>query len=276
MIDILQKFWQKQGCEILFPYDIEMGAGTFHPAVIFGVLKQNLVKIAMLQPSRRPQDARFGINPNRVYQHHQFQVILRPIPNNIQQIAIESLNAIGLTIPDKDIRFIEDNWQSPSLGASGLGWEVRCNSMEVLQFTYFQKIAGKPLKEIVVELAYGLKRIALISQNKSHVNDLLWSSTEKYENIRMFYENEWSKAAFQGYSAMYLQKQFDLYEFEIENLLKKKLHLAAYEMFLKLSHTFNLIESGGELSVQQRAQLIKRTRKCANLCLQLYVEGENE
>ena len=237
----LQKFWGKFGCIILQPYDLEVGAGTFHPATTLRSLGTKPWKAAYVQPSRRPTDGRYGENPNRLQHYYQFQVIIKPSPNNIKQIYLKSLTSIGIDVKNHDIRFVEDDWESPTLGAAGLGWEVWCDGMEITQFTYFQQMTGLECNPVPVELTYGLERLCMFVQGKDNVFDLDWNNEGiKYKEVFMQSEKEFSAYNFEFANTENLLKNFQIVEKECSALLEKKLALPAYDQCLKASHLFNL------------------------------------
>ena len=260
----LQKFWSKYGCVILQPYDLEVGAGTFHPATTLRSLGPKPWKAAYVQPSRRPTDGRYGKNPNRLQHYYQYQVIIKPSPNNIKQVYLRSLSAIGIQVKDHDIRFVEDDWESPTLGASGLGWEVWCDGMEITQFTYFQKMTGTDCKPIPVELTYGLERICMFVQGKKNVFDIDWNdSGVKYRDVYLQSEKEFSAYNFDHANTESLLKNFEIAEKECKALLEKQLALPAYDQCLKASHIFNLLDSRGVIAVAERTGYINRIRDLA-------------
>lgn len=275
IISTLQEYWKKQGCIILQPYDIEKGAGTFNPATFLRVLGPKAWRAAYVEPSRRPADGRYGQNPNRLRCHHQYQVIVKPSPDNIQSIYLESLKRLGINFLHHDIKFIEDDWESPTLGAWGLGWEVRLDGMEITQFTYFQQAGGFELKPISVELTYGLERIGMCLQEVDNVYDLKWNSDTAYRDICYQSEVEFSRYNFEEVEPSTQFKLFQVYEEEAKRLLGKGLVLPAYDYTLKCSHTFNLLDARGALGVNERERLIKRVRYLANKCAQLYL-GDQE
>ena len=261
---ILQKFWGKYGCVILQPYDLEVGAGTFHPATTLRSLGPNPWKAAYVQPSRRPTDGRYGENPNRLQHYYQFQVIIKPSPDNIKQIYLKSLASIGIDIKNHDIRFVEDDWESPTLGAAGLGWEVWCDGMEITQFTYFQQMTGLDCKPVPVEITYGLERLCMFVQGKNNVFDLDWNNDGvKYDEIFLQAEKEFSIYNFELANTENLLKNFEIAEKECLDLLKKKLPLPAYDQCLKASHLFNLLEARGVIGVAERTGYINRIRELA-------------
>jgi glycyl-tRNA synthetase alpha chain len=260
----LQKFWSKYGCVILQPYDLEVGAGTFHPATTLRSLGPKPWKAAYVQPSRRPTDGRYGKNPNRLQHYYQYQVIIKPSPNNIKQVYLRSLSAIGIQVKDHDIRFVEDDWESPTLGAAGLGWEVWCDGMEITQFTYFQKMTGIDCKPIPVELTYGLERICMFVQGKKNVFDIDWNdSGVKYRDVYLQSEKEFSAYNFDHANTESLLKNFEIAEKECKALLEKQLALPAYDQCLKASHIFNLLDSRGVIAVAERTGYINRIRDLA-------------
>ena len=260
----LQKFWGKYGCIILQPYDLEVGAGTFHPATTLRSLGPKPWKAAYVQPSRRPTDGRYGKNPNRLQHYYQYQVIIKPSPENIKQVYLKSLAAIGINAKNHDIRFVEDDWESPTLGAAGLGWEVWCDGMEITQFTYFQKMTGIECKPVSVELTYGLERICMFVQSKNNVFDIDWNSEGvKYKDVYLQSEKEFSAYNFDYANTDSLLKNFEIAESECKSLLEKKLPLPAYDQCLKASHIFNLLDSRGVISVAERTGYINRIRDLA-------------
>ena len=260
----LQKFWIKYGCVLLQPYDLEVGAGTFHPATTLRSLGPNPWKAAYIQPSRRPSDGRYGENPNRLQHYYQYQVIIKPSPKDIKQLYLKSLKAIGIDSKDHDIRFVEDDWESPTLGAAGLGWEVWCDGMEITQFTYFQKMTGIECKPISVELTYGLERICMFVQEKKNVFDIDWNDNGvKYKDVYFQSEKEFSAYNFDYANTDSLLKNFEIAEQECKNLLEQKLPLPAYDQCLKASHIFNLLDSRGVIAVAERTGYINRIRDLA-------------
>ena len=260
----LQKFWSKYGCVILQPYDLEVGAGTFHPATTLRSLGPKPWKAAYVQPSRRPTDGRYGKNPNRLQHYYQYQVIIKPSPDNIKQVYLRSLSAIGIQVKNHDIRFVEDDWESPTLGAAGLGWEVWCDGMEITQFTYFQKMTGIDCKPIPVELTYGLERICMFVQGKKNVFDIDWNdSGVKYRDVYLQSEKEFSAYNFDHANTEYLLKNFEIAEKECKALLEQQLVLPAYDQCLKASHIFNLLDSRGVIAVAERTGYINRIRDLA-------------
>ena len=260
----LQKFWGKHGCVLLQPYDIEVGAGTFHPATTLRSLGPKPWKAAYVQPSRRPTDGRYGENPNRLQHYYQYQVIIKPSPKDIKQVYLRSLAAIGIDTKKHDIRFVEDDWESPTLGAAGLGWEVWCDGMEVTQFTYFQQMTGIECKPVPVELTYGLERLCMFVQGKNNVFDLDWNSEGvKYKEVFFQAEKEFSAYNFEFANTETLLKNFEFAEAESKALLEKKLALPAYDQCLKASHIFNLLDARGVIGVAERTGYINRIRELA-------------
>jgi glycyl-tRNA synthetase alpha chain len=257
----LQNYWSNLGCLILQPYDIEVGAGTFHPATTLRSLGPDKWKAAYVQPSRRPSDGRYGENPNRLQHYYQFQVLIKPSPENIKKLFLDSLSSLGIDKNVHDIRFIEDDWESPTLGAAGLGWEVWCDGMEITQFTYFQQMAGVQCSPVSVELTYGLERICMFVQEKSNVFDILWNKDGTlYKDIYKENEKQFSKYNFELANIDYLFNTFESLEKEAKNLLLNKLPLPAYDHSLKASHVFNILDSRGAISTAQRAGYISRIR----------------
>jgi len=260
----LQKFWGKYGCVILQPYDLEVGAGTFHPATTLRSLGTKPWKAAYVQPSRRPTDGRYGENPNRLQHYYQFQVIIKPSPDNIKQIYLKSLAAINIDVKNHDIRFVEDDWESPTLGASGLGWEMWCDGMEVTQVTYFEQRTGIECKPVPVELTYGLERLCMFVQAKDNVFDLDWNTDGiKYKEIFLQAEKEFSAYNFDFANTEDLLNNFNIAEKECKALLEKKLSLPAYDQCLKASHLFNLLDARGIIGVAERTGYINRIRELA-------------
>ncbi|MBP6062685.1 MAG: glycine--tRNA ligase subunit alpha [Fusobacteriaceae bacterium] len=273
MIFALQEFWGKQGCIIGNPYDIETGAGTFNPNTFLMSLGPEPWNVAYVEPSRRPKDGRYGENPNRVYQHHQFQVIMKPSPLNIQELYLESLKVLGIDPKKHDIRFVEDDWESPTLGAWGLGWEVWLDGMEVTQFTYFQQVGGLELEVVPAELTYGLERLALYIQNKENVYDLEWTKGVKYGEMRFQYEYENSKYSFEIANLERHFRWFDDYEQEAILALDNGLVMPGYDYVLKCSHVFNVLDSRGAISTTERMSYILRVRNLAKRCAKIFVEN---
>ena len=271
----LQKFWGKYGCVLLQPYDLEVGAGTFHPATTLRSLGPNPWKAAYVQPSRRPTDGRYGENPNRLQHYYQFQVIIKPSPKNIKNIYLKSLAAIGIDVKKHDIRFVEDDWESPTLGAAGLGWEVWCDGMEITQFTYFQQMTGIDCKPVPVELTYGLERLCMFVQGKKNVFDIEWNSEGvKYKDIYNQSEKEFSAYNFEHADTEILLSNFEHAENECKSLLNKKLALPAYDQCLKASHIFNLLDARGVIGVAERANYIDRIRELSKGSGKLWLESQ--
>ena len=272
----LQKFWGKNGCVILQPYDIEVGAGTFHPATTLRSLGPKPWKAAYVQPSRRPTDGRYGKNPNRLQHYYQYQVIIKPSPKNIKQLYLKSLATIGIDVKNHDIRFVEDDWESPTLGAAGLGWEVWCDGMEITQFTYFQQMTGMECKPVPVEITYGLERLCMFVQGKNNVFDLDWNNEGvKYKEVFFQAEKEFSAYNFEFANTDTLLKNFDSTENECKSLLEKKLSLPAYDQCLKASHIFNLLDARGVIGVAERTGYITRIRELAKGCGSLWLSSQN-
>ncbi|OEF96216.1 glycine--tRNA ligase subunit alpha [Desulfuribacillus alkaliarsenatis] len=276
MILTLQDFWGKQKCAILQPYDVEKGAGTMSPYTFLRVIGPEKWNVAYVEPSRRPADGRYGENPNRLYQHHQFQVIMKPSPDNIQELYLESLKKLGIDPLEHDIRFVEDNWESPTLGAWGLGWEVWLDGMEITQFTYFQQVGGIDMKPVAVEITYGIERLASYIQEKENVYDLLWVDGITYGDIFKNAEYEHSKYTFEISDSNMLFNLFSTYEQEAERALKENLVLPAYDLVLKCSHTFNLLDARGAISVTERTGYIARVRNLARKCAEMYYQQRQE
>ena len=268
----LQNFWANQGCIIQQPYDIEKGAGTFNPATFLRALGPEPWNVAYVEPSRRPTDGRYGENPNRLQHYYQFQVILKPSPQNIQDLYLDSLKSFGIDPLAHDIRFVEDNWEGPTLGAWGLGWEVWLDGMEITQFTYFQQCGGIDLKPISGEITYGCERIAMYLQGVDNVYDLEWTDGIKYGDIHHQTEVEFSHYNFEEADTDMLFQLFDMYEKESLRLVEKDLVFPAYDFVLKASHTFNLLDARSAISVTERASYIGRVRNMAKLCAEGYVK----
>ena len=271
----LQKFWSKHGCVILQPYDMEVGAGTFHPATTLRSLGPKPWKAAYVQPSRRPTDGRYGDNPNRLQHYYQFQVIIKPSPLNIKKLYLNSLSVIGINHKDHDIRFVEDDWESPTLGAAGLGWEVWCDGMEITQFTYFQQMAGFECKPVSVEITYGLERICMFTQQKKNVYDLIWNNDGvEYREVFHQAEKEFSAYNFEYANTENLFKIFDMLESEAKSLVEKKISLPAYDQCLKASHIFNVLDARGVISVAQRAEYIGRIREITKSAAAIWIDTQ--
>ena len=271
----LQKYWSKQGCVILQPYDLEVGAGTFHPATTLRSLGKKPWKTAYVQPSRRPTDGRYGENPNRLQHYYQFQVLIKPSPDNIKKLFLNSLSSLGIKHEEHDIRFVEDDWESPTLGAAGLGWEVWCDGMEITQFTYFQQMAGIECNPVSVEITYGLERLCMFIQNKKNVFELNWNDQGVlYKDVFHQSEKEFSAYNFEYANTDNLLKIFDMLENEAKSLTEKKLSLPAYDQCLKASHVFNILDSRGVISVAQRAEYIARIRDLTKMIGKVWVETQ--
>ena len=272
----LQRFWGKNGCIILQPYDMEVGAGTFHPATTLRSLGSKPWRAAYVQPSRRPTDGRYGENPNRLQHYYQYQVIIKPSPKNIKQLYLKSLATIGIDVKNHDIRFVEDDWESPTLGAAGLGWEVWCDGMEITQFTYFQQMTGIECKPVPVEITYGLERLCMFVQGKNNVFDLDWNNDGvKYKEVFFQAEKEFSAYNFEFANTDTLLKTFENAEDECKSLLEKKLSLPAYDQCLKASHIFNLLDARGVIGVAERTGYITRIRELAKGCGALWLSSQS-
>ena len=272
----LQKYWSKKGCVILQPYDLEVGAGTFHPATTLRSLGPKPWKTAYVQPSRRPTDGRYGDNPNRLQHYYQFQVLIKPSPKEIKRIYLNSLSSIGINHEEHDIRFVEDDWESPTLGAAGLGWEVWCDGMEVTQFTYFQQMAGVECKPVSVEITYGLERLCMFIQNKKSVFDLIWNDEGiTYKDVFHQSEKEFSAYNFEYANTDNLFKIFEMLEEETKLLVEKKISLPAYDQCLKCSHVFNILDARGVISVAQRAEYIARIRELTKSIGKVWIESQS-
>jgi glycyl-tRNA synthetase alpha chain len=272
----LQEFWAKNGCIIYQPYDIEVGAGTFNPATFLKCLGPEPWNVAYVEPSRRPTDGRYGENPNRLQHYYQFQVILKPSPENIQELYLESLKYLGIDPLKHDIRFVEDDWESPTLGAWGLGWEVWLDGMEITQFTYFQQAGGIDLKPVSGEITYGLERITMYLQGVNSVFDLKWNENVTYGDVYHRNEVEGSTYNFEVADTDMLFKLFDMYEAECVRTVEKGLPLPAYDYCLKCSHTFNLLDARNAISVTERTGYIARVRNLAKLCAESYLKSREE
>ncbi len=270
LIFALQQFWAKQGCVILQPLDMEVGAGTFHPATFLRAIGPETWNTAYVQPSRRPTDGRYGENPNRLQHYYQFQVLLKPSPDNIQELYLQSLTELGIDTAIHDIRFVEDNWESPTLGAWGLGWEVWLNGMEVTQFTYFQQVGGLECYPVSGEITYGLERIAMYLQGVDSVYDLVWTEGVSYGDVFHQNEVEMSTFNFEYADVAELFHQFDHYEKQSLALIEQNLPLPAYEMVMKASHTFNLLDARNAISVTERQRFILRVRTLARGVAEAY------
>ncbi len=272
----LDNYWKNQGCLLLQPYDLEVGAGTFHPATFLRSLGPDPWKVAYVQPSRRPTDGRYGQNPNRLQHYYQYQVILKPSPDNVQDLYLKSLEAFGLDLMEHDIRFVEDDWESPTLGAWGLGWEVWLDGMEITQFTYFQQVGSIDVFPVSVEITYGLERIAMYLQEVDNVYDLKWNEDTTYGMVHLQDEIEFSKYNFEAAGTGLLRDLFDKFESEAHKLVHMGLVRPAYDQCLKCSHTFNLLEARGAISVSERTAYIGRVRKIARAVAKKYNEQITE
>lgn len=269
----LQEYWDNQGCALLQPYDMEVGAGTFHTATFLRSIGPEPWRAAYVQPSRRPKDGRYGDNPNRLQHYYQYQVVLKPSPPDILDLYLGSLKAIGIDTQANDIRFVEDDWESPTLGAWGLGWEVWLNGMEVTQFTYFQEVGSLRCEPTTGEITYGLERLAMYLQGVRSVYDLQWTDSMTYRDV--FHQNEVEQSAynFEIANVDVLFRHFDEYESQFAELIEKELALPAYEMVMKCSHTFNLLDARGAISVTERAAYIGRVRTMSRAVAQAYYES---
>ena len=272
----LNQYWDRHGCALLQPYDMEVGAGTFHTATFLRAVGPEPWHAAYVQPSRRPKDGRYGENPNRMQHYYQYQVVLKPAPENILDLYLGSLEALGLKLTDNDVRFVEDDWESPTLGAWGLGWEVWLDGMEVTQFTYFQEVGGLKCKPVLGEITYGLERLAIYLQGKDSIYDLVWTPGVTYGDVYHQNEVEQSRYNFELSNADLLFRHFTEYETEAKRLVEAACVLPAYEMIMKCSHTFNLLDARGAISVTERAAYIGRVRTLARLVAQAYYEAREK
>jgi glycyl-tRNA synthetase alpha chain len=271
----LQKFWADRGCYLAQSYDLEVGAGTMTPDTFFRVLDKRPWKVAYVQPSRRPADGRYGENPHRVQKHFQYQVIMKPSPSDIQQIYIKSLGALGINLQDHDIRFDEDDWEAPSIGAWGVGWQVLLDGLEITQFTYFQQAGGIELFPVPVEITYGLERLEMFLEGKDNIYDLNWSEDVSYQDLRFIEEREFSEYNFSQANVRRLKDSFLLNEKEAMQLIDKDLLLPAYDMCLKCSHFFNLLDSRGAISVTERVKMIAQIRGLVSQIAEKYIARES-
>lgn len=276
LIFALEQYWAHQACVILQPIDLEVGAGTFHTATFLRALGPEPWNAAYVQPSRRPKDGRYGDNPNRLQHYYQYQVVLKPSPDDIQNRYLDSLRVLGVDPKQHDIRFVEDDWESPTLGAWGLGWEVWLNGMEITQFTYFQQVGGLECKPVLGEITYGLERLAMYLQGKENVFDLVWTPGVTYGDIYHQNEVEQSRYNFEHSNVEFLFQQFNGCESEAKRLIEAGLPLPAYEMVLKCSHTFNLLDARGAISVTERAAYIARVRNLARFVAQAYYDSREQ
>ena len=279
LIRTLDTFWERQGCVVVQPYDMEMGAGTFHPATFFGALGPRPSRVAYVQPSRRPTDGRYAENPLRMQRYYQYQVLLKPAPDDVQPRYLQSLRACGVTLEDHDVRFVQDDWESPTLGAWGLGWEVWMDSLEVTQFTYFQQVGGVDLEPISCEMTYGLERIAMFAQGRSDVYSLASGPGVTYGDLHRDTERQGSRYNFELADVPLYQVLFVKYEEEATRLLEREREekqsvLPAYEQLLKCSHTFNLLDARGAISQSDRPRFVLRIRTLAKRCAELYLERQ--
>lgn len=272
----LQKYWSEQGCIIGNPYDVEKGAGTMNPMTFLRALGPEPWNVAYVEPSRRPNDGRYGENPNRLFQHHQYQVILKPSPDNVIDLYLESLKRLGIEPEKHDIRFVEDNWEAPTLGAWGLGWEVWLDGMEITQFTYFQQVGSLDCKPVTAEITYGLERITMYLQNVDNVYDIKWNDDLTYGDVFHRAEYEHSKYNFEESDTQMLFNLFDSYEKEAKRVIGLNLVLPAYDYVLKCSHSFNLLDARGAISVTERARFIGRVRNLARLAANAFVAQREE
>ena len=276
MIADLQTFWSGQGCVILQPYNSEVGAGTFNPNTFLRVLGPEPWKVAYIEPSKRPKDGRYGQNPNRVHQFLQYQVVLKPSPPDSQEIYLESLHAIGIEAREHDIRFVEDDWESPTLGAAGLGWEVWIDGMEISQFTYFQQVGGLRLKPVSVELTYGLLRLCMFLQGVDHLQDLVWGGGLTWGEVQGQFEREYSVFNFEQADVQMYRRHFDDKEREAQALIAQGLVYPGYDAVVKCSHIFNVLEARGAISVTERTGYIARVRHLARQVAKAYVASRQE
>lgn len=276
LIQKLNDYWSRQGCLVVQPYDLEVGAGTFSPHTFLRALGPEPWKAAYVEPSRRPTDGRYGENPLRTQHYFQYQVIIKPSPENSQELYLNSLREVGIDIDSHDIRFVQDDWESPTLGAWGLGWEVWLDSLEITQFTYFQQCGGIDLEMVSCEITYGLERIAMFLQGKQSIFDLGWNDEVTYGEIYLENEKEFSRYNFEEADIEMLQRHFNDFEAESKRLLEKNLILPAYDLCLKTSHTFNLLDARGAVSVTERPRYIARVRALAKVCAEGYLKLREE
>ncbi|MBN1828829.1 MAG: glycine--tRNA ligase subunit alpha [Deltaproteobacteria bacterium] len=276
LIFALESYWAAQGCIIQQPYDLEVGAGTFNPATFLRTLGPEPWNVAYVEPSRRPTDGRYGENPNRLQHYYQYQVIMKPSPLNIQELYLDSLKSFGIDPLEHDIRFVEDDWESPTLGAWGLGWEVWLDGMEITQFTYFQQVGGFDLAPISVEITYGIERIAMYLQNIDNVYNLEWAHGIKYGDVHHKGEVEFSIYNFEEADTSMLRQLFDMYEGESKRMALRKLVLPTYDYCLKCSHVFNILDARGAISVTERTSYIGRVRELARLSAEGYLKQREE
>lgn len=274
MVRNLQDFWSSHGCISAYPYDTEKGAGTLNPMTMMRALGPKPWRVVYVEPSRRPADGRYGENPNRLYQHHQLQVLIKPADDSIQNMYIDSLKHLGLDPGEHDIRFVECNWENPTFGAAGVGWEVWLDGMEITQFTYFQQVGSLDVDPVSVEITYGLERLACYIQDVQSIYDLDWTDNIKYADVFKRAEYEHSKYTFEYADASLLFELFSLFEREATDVLSRGLVYPAYDYLLKCSHTFNLLDARGVISISERVAYIERIRKLARKCAETYVESE--
>lgn len=276
MIRTLDDYWGEKGCLIWQPYSSEVGAGTFNPATFLQVLGPDPWKVAYVEQGKRPRDGRYAVNPNRVYQHHQYQVILKPSPFDIQDVYLNSLKSLGIKLLDHDIRFLEDDWDAPTLGAWGIGWQIWLDGVEITQFTYFQQVGGLDLEVIPVELTYGLERIACIIQNKPSIFDLQWTDTVTWGDLFRNNEIQYSRLNYEEADVDLYFLLFDKFEDEAKRLIDKGMYLPGYDYVIKCSHAFNILEARGAISVTERASYIARVRRLARRTALTYVKAKTE
>lgn len=276
MIRTLDDYWGKKGCLIWQPYSSEVGAGTFNPATFLRVLGPDPWKVAYVEQGKRPRDGRYAVNPNRVYQHHQYQVILKPSPFDIQDVYLNSLKSLGIKLLDHDIRFLEDDWDAPTLGAWGIGWQVWLDGVEITQFTYFQQVGGLDLEVIPVELTYGIERIACIIQNKPSIFDLQWTDTVTWGDLFRNNEIQYSRLNYEEADVELYFLLFDKFEDEAKRLIDEGMYLPGYDYVIKCSHAFNILEARGAISVTERASYIARVRRLARRTALAYVKAKTE
>jgi glycyl-tRNA synthetase alpha chain len=276
LILTLQNYWSQQGCALLQPYDMEVGAGTSHTATFLRAIGPEPWQAAYVQPSRRPTDGRYGNNPNRLQQYYQFQIVLKPAPENMIDLYLDSLKALGLDLQENDVRLVEDDWENPTLGAWGVGWEVWLNGMEVTQFTYFQQVGGLPCEPTMGEITYGLERLAMYLQEVQNVYDLLWTKNLKYADVYLQNEREQSSYNFEHSNSTFLFQAFTAHEQQAKYLVDQQLSLPAYEQTLKAAHTFNLLDARHVISVTERTTYIKRIRYLACLVAECYYQNRKE
>jgi glycyl-tRNA synthetase alpha chain len=276
LIFTLQKFWTEKGCIVVQPYDVEKGAATFNPATFFRCMGKKPWNAAFIEPCRRPKDGRYGENPNRMQHYYQYQVVMKPAPEAIQQMYLESLERIGIKVKEHDIKFNEDDWESPTIGASGLGWQVWLDGLEITQFTYFQQMAGIQLNPITVELTYGLERIAMYIQAKDSAFDIMWNDKTTYGDVFLENEKEFSIYNFEEANVEMLMSTFNNFYKEGESLAQKKLPKPAYDYVIKISHLFNLMDARRAISISERPSYIKKIRDLAKMCADGYLEKIGE